>query len=656
MNEERRKIFEEIGKIYEQYKILLEREKAGESIKDLIKQNKKYRKVLAKKSYKMSRERGIGFDRDRVMKLMEEDQTNLNWLKHQYYDLGRSIQDIANELGVSMIRIRKSLDRIESISEEKEAESITDVPPSKILVKRAYTMSEKRGKEFDRDREIKLMEEVISMFERGVKVLEEIMKNDEEYKILLERKKAGESVENLIKQNRNYADLLAKKDRERIKESKKWRQSEEAIKVVEMVEETRRMNPDLARDSDIRLERGLKITNEIKKNEEEYEKLLERKNKGEYVDDLIKQNLYTAKVLAEQNKKVWEEQLLSSSPKSEVSQLKTKELQPIPSFSDRDRKIKEMEDMLPKMPEGSQKNKTIELKDKFQLETKVNAMLKKGTKNFEEIVKNDEEYKILLARKKAGEPVEDLINQNRYQAKILAKKDKENIEEIYEITSKIGNEFKKNEEEYEKLLERKNKGEYVDDLIKQNRYTAEVLTEQNKKVWDESHYQGLTMKLEVKHAEMQRKHQTSNQMLNILEKRTKNIQDFMKNEMEYKNLSKQEKLGEDVEDLIKQNRIYVEDLRRDYIKSHFEAKELLRMNPDLFQDPIEKHFLFKAFGLSHEENKKQIREENKKKKSQKCPNCRIMMNYLEDLDGYQCPKCKKKFYLWEKKLTIMGHI
>jgi len=58
-------------------------------------------------------------------------QTDLNWLKHQYYDLGRSMQDIANELGVSMIRIRKLLNRIESISEKKEIESITDVPPLK---------------------------------------------------------------------------------------------------------------------------------------------------------------------------------------------------------------------------------------------------------------------------------------------------------------------------------------------------------------------------------------------------------------------------------------------------------------------------------------------------------------------------------------------
>jgi len=56
-------------------------------------------------------------------------QINLNWLKHQYYDLERSIQDIADDRNVSMIKIRKLLDRIEAISEKKEVESMTDVPP-----------------------------------------------------------------------------------------------------------------------------------------------------------------------------------------------------------------------------------------------------------------------------------------------------------------------------------------------------------------------------------------------------------------------------------------------------------------------------------------------------------------------------------------------
>jgi len=38
----------------------------------------------------------------------------LEWIKTQYYDLGRTIQDVANDLGESMITVRKNLDEIES--------------------------------------------------------------------------------------------------------------------------------------------------------------------------------------------------------------------------------------------------------------------------------------------------------------------------------------------------------------------------------------------------------------------------------------------------------------------------------------------------------------------------------------------------------------
>jgi len=44
----------------------------------------------------------------------KDDFKNLDWLKHQYYDLGKTIQVIANEQGVSMITIRKWLDKLES--------------------------------------------------------------------------------------------------------------------------------------------------------------------------------------------------------------------------------------------------------------------------------------------------------------------------------------------------------------------------------------------------------------------------------------------------------------------------------------------------------------------------------------------------------------
>ena len=58
-------------------------------------------------------------------------QIHLNWLKHQYYDLGKTIQDIANDQNVSMMTIRKLLERIEAISEKEEVKSMIDVPPLK---------------------------------------------------------------------------------------------------------------------------------------------------------------------------------------------------------------------------------------------------------------------------------------------------------------------------------------------------------------------------------------------------------------------------------------------------------------------------------------------------------------------------------------------
>ena len=52
--------------------------------------------------------------RKRIEKVEEKgDYKNLDWLRHQWHDLGKSIQDIADEQGVSMITIRKWLDKCE---------------------------------------------------------------------------------------------------------------------------------------------------------------------------------------------------------------------------------------------------------------------------------------------------------------------------------------------------------------------------------------------------------------------------------------------------------------------------------------------------------------------------------------------------------------
>lgn len=468
------------------------------------------------------------------------------------------------------------------------------------------------------------------------KILEEIVKNDEEYKILLRRKKKGESVEDLIKRNRKYAKILAQKNKEKSIEFKKWMKSEEGKKAFELLEEDRRMNPDKARADDIRYEYGLKIIDEIKKNEEEYEKLLKRENKGEYVDDLIKQNLYKAKILAEQNRKYANEE---------------------------DRRIKPItqEDWQDNQEESEKKHYcTICGKDEAvflicdscykTIITKFMEILDEERKVLEDLMKNDEEYKFLLERKDSGEIVEDLINQNRYQAKILAEKDKENIEKISDIQAELGNKGKKNEEEYEKLLERRNNGEIVDDLINQNRYTRKIIIKQINTVFGESYSQGLKMKLDAKDADEKRKIQAFSQVEIMSAKLGKSIQDFMENHFEYEDLLKREKTGEDVEDLIKQNRINAEVIRTSVLKVQFEKEKWLKMYPDgfqWFQDPIGKQIFLDFF---------QIGKEKRKIESQKCPNCKRKMKYLENLDAHQCPKCKKKFIIWEKKLTIIGEI
>lgn len=41
----------------------------------------------------------------------KDDYKNLDWLRQQYYEIGRTIQDIAYGQGVSMITIRKWLDK-----------------------------------------------------------------------------------------------------------------------------------------------------------------------------------------------------------------------------------------------------------------------------------------------------------------------------------------------------------------------------------------------------------------------------------------------------------------------------------------------------------------------------------------------------------------
>ncbi|MHA1985459.1 MAG: hypothetical protein ACW98D_02360 [Promethearchaeota archaeon] len=49
----------------------------------------------------------------RKSKEEKRDYMNLTWLNRQYYELGRSLQDIADDQGVSMMTINKWVDKIE---------------------------------------------------------------------------------------------------------------------------------------------------------------------------------------------------------------------------------------------------------------------------------------------------------------------------------------------------------------------------------------------------------------------------------------------------------------------------------------------------------------------------------------------------------------
>ncbi|MFX1570686.1 MAG: hypothetical protein ACFFCV_20300 [Promethearchaeota archaeon] len=65
----------------------------------------------SKRWYRMKA--GVTYEREYEKVEEKDDFKNLDWLKHHYYDLGKSIQDIADEQGVSMITIRKWIDKIE---------------------------------------------------------------------------------------------------------------------------------------------------------------------------------------------------------------------------------------------------------------------------------------------------------------------------------------------------------------------------------------------------------------------------------------------------------------------------------------------------------------------------------------------------------------
>ncbi|MHA1931431.1 MAG: hypothetical protein ACW96X_02765 [Promethearchaeota archaeon] len=145
------------------------------------------------------------------------------------------------------------------------------------------------------------------MINKQRQILEALLQNEEEYKNLLKRQRAGEDVEDLISNNRANYDILKKEDREHSEIALNWGRSEEGRKMFALMDRWARMSPERVKKTLIKRDIGLMITsikNKIQKNKDEYDDLLERNNKGQYVDDLISQNRYTAQKLEQDRIKI----------------------------------------------------------------------------------------------------------------------------------------------------------------------------------------------------------------------------------------------------------------------------------------------------------------------------------------------------------------
>jgi len=132
-------------------------------------------------------------------------------------------------------------------------------------------------------------------------ILQALAKNDAEYKNLLKTKNPDESVEYLIAKNRRYYEKLKKEDKEHCEISKKWMRTEEGEKTIKRMFMRASLNPNF-RIKNEQVIKMVAINKKIQKNKEEYENILERKNRGDYVDDLIKQNRYAAESLKQSKK------------------------------------------------------------------------------------------------------------------------------------------------------------------------------------------------------------------------------------------------------------------------------------------------------------------------------------------------------------------
>jgi len=93
-------------------------------------------------------------------------------------------------------------------------------------------------------------------------------------------------------------------------------------------------------------------------------------------------------------------------------------------------RIKYLEQIIPTLSEGFQKTRLIEQKKHLEFNLSMITLTDETYDILQQIVKLDDEYKELLERQNNGEFVSDLIKQNRYLVQLFHEQDKRNCVEF----------------------------------------------------------------------------------------------------------------------------------------------------------------------------------------------------------------------------------
>jgi len=117
----------------------------------------------------------------------KRDYLNLTWLKHYYYDLGMSLQNIANDQGVSMMTIKKWVDKIEKPNSGNTEEKSLKTCPSckqKLYLKAKFCIN--CGKKFEEDQVTTIRSEERSKITPDDQFFPELLKNRSSQKLVTE--------------------------------------------------------------------------------------------------------------------------------------------------------------------------------------------------------------------------------------------------------------------------------------------------------------------------------------------------------------------------------------------------------------------------------------------------------------------------------------